>query len=131
MGFGAAGARVKDNNRVSPIIRPPKQLGKLGLRQLLANCSHFRGRFVERVVVLLVLGNFQKKTGFFEIRAMLFPGADSTLNRRLLSQNALRFFPVVPKIRLPGDFVQFVDALLLALDVKDASAKALLALRVG
>lgn len=122
---------MKDDNRVSPIIRPAEQLGELGLRQLLANRSHFCGRFVERVVVLLVLGDFQKKPGFLEVRAMLFPGADKTFNRRLLSENALRFFRVVPKIRLPGDLVQFDDALLLGLDVKDASAKALLALRGG
>jgi hypothetical protein len=43
----------------------------------------------------------------------------------------LGFFRVVPKIGLPGELIQLIDALLLAFDVKDASAKARAALPGG
>jgi hypothetical protein len=49
----------------------------------------------------------------------------------LFSQDPLRLFGVVPEIRLIGELIQLCDALLLAVDVKDASAKARAALRDG
>ena len=77
------------------------------------------------------LCDVEKKARLFEIRAMLLPGVDDAFEGGLFPENALGFFAVVPKIRLDGELVQLLDALLLAVDVKDASAKARAALRSG
>lgn len=62
---------------------------------------------------------------------MLLPSVDDTFDGGLFSENALGFFAVVPEIRLGCESVQLFDALLLARDVKAASAKALRALQGG
>jgi hypothetical protein len=49
----------------------------------------------------------------------------------LLFEDGLGLVRVVPKIWLGGDLVQFCDALLLAVEVKAASASAQAALRGG
>jgi len=49
----------------------------------------------------------------------------------LFSENGLSFFSVVPEVGLRCDFVEFFYALLLAVDVKDASAAAQAALPGG
>jgi len=59
------------------------------------------------------------------------PRIDDALERGLLFEDALRFFAVVPEIRLGGESVQLFDPLLFALDVKAASAKVRAALRGG
>jgi hypothetical protein len=59
------------------------------------------------------------------------PGINDGFERGLLSDNALSLFAVVPKIRLCGDLVQLGDALLLSLEVKDASARVRVALPGG
>jgi hypothetical protein len=62
---------------------------------------------------------------------VLFPGIDDGFERGLLFENSLSLFPVVPEIRLCGDLVQLGDALLLSLEVKDASAEARAAVPIG
>lgn len=62
---------------------------------------------------------------------MLGPSVNDSLERGLLLENALGFFAVVPEIRLMGQMVQLIEALLLALDVKDASARDRVALQGG
>jgi hypothetical protein len=60
---------------------------------------------------------------------MPFPASEYRFESRLLFEDGLSFLGVVPKIRLGGDLVQFLDALLLAVDVKAASATAQAVLR--
>jgi hypothetical protein len=55
---------------------------------------------------------------------MFRPCVDYAFESGLFLENRLGFFRVVPEIGLRGDLVEFVDPLLLGLDVKDASAKA-------
>jgi hypothetical protein len=62
---------------------------------------------------------------------MFFPTGENRFERRLFFENGLGFFGVVPEIRLGGDLAQFFDTLLLAVDVKAASAAAQDALRGG
>ena len=62
---------------------------------------------------------------------MLFPVGEDGFEGRLFFENGLRFVGVVPEIRLGGDLVQLLDTLLLAVDVKAASATAQAALRGG
>jgi hypothetical protein len=94
------------------------------LRHLLADGGDLFRCFVQRVVAFLFLGDVEKKPRLLEIGAMLFPGVNDALERRLLPQDALSFFRVVPEIRLRRDLIQCLDPLLLAVDVKDASAGA-------
>jgi hypothetical protein len=53
---------------------------------------------------------------------MLCPRIDHRFERRLLLEDRLGFFRVVPEIGLGSDLVQLLDPFLLAFDVKDASA---------
>ena len=88
-------------------------------------------RFAQRIFALFILGDVEKKARFFEARALLLPSVDDSFDGGLFFEYALGFFAVVPEIRLGCDRVQLFDALLLACDVKAASAKALRALQVG
>jgi hypothetical protein len=60
---------------------------------------------------------------------MLFPTVKNVFEGGLLFEDGLGLVRVVPKIWLGGDLVQFCDALLLAVEVKAASASAQAALR--
>jgi hypothetical protein len=53
---------------------------------------------------------------------VLGPASDHVFERRLLFEDALRLVGVVPEIGMVGKLRQLVDSLLLAVDVKDASA---------
>jgi len=103
LGLGAAGARVKHDNGVAPVIRAAEQLGQLGLRYFPAGAGDFRRGLSERIFAFLVLGDVEKKPRLFEIGAMLFPGIDDALKGGLLFENTLGFFRVVPKIGLAGN----------------------------
>jgi hypothetical protein len=104
-------------------------LGQLGLRHLLGDRRDFAGGFTERLFALLIFGNVEKKTRLFKICLMLFPISENRFESGLLFENGLSFVGVGPEIRLGGDLVQLLDALLLAVDVKAASAIAPAALR--
>jgi hypothetical protein len=92
------------------------------LGHLPADAGHFCRGFAQRVIAFFILRYIEKKARLFEVRAVLCPRLDDVLERRLFSEKCLGLFSVVPEIRLGCELVQFVDALLLALDVKDASA---------
>jgi len=62
---------------------------------------------------------------------LLFPGVDDSFDGGLFFENGLGFFAVVPEVWLGCERSQLFDALLLAGDVKAASAKALRALQGG
>jgi len=62
---------------------------------------------------------------------MFFPRVYDPFESSLLLENSLRFFRVIPEIGLRADFGEFFYALLLAVDVKDASAEARVALLSG
>jgi hypothetical protein len=62
---------------------------------------------------------------------MPFPGIDDAFESGLLFENALGLLAVVPEIRLCGELIQLGDALLLSLEVKDASATNRVALPGG
>jgi len=62
---------------------------------------------------------------------MFFPTVENVFEGGLFFKNGLSFVAVVPKIGLRGDLAQLGDALLLGVNVKAASAKALAALRGG
>jgi hypothetical protein len=96
---------MKRNYRVSPVVRPAEQLCELGLRHLGADGGNFRCGFAQRVFALFVFGDAKKKTRLFEVRAVLRPGVDDAFEGRLFLENRLRFFRVVPEIRLGGDLV--------------------------
>jgi hypothetical protein len=91
--------------RVSPVVRLAKKLCELGLRHLGADGRDFRCGFAQRVFALFVFGDAKKKTRFLEVRVVLRPGVDDAFERRLFLENRLRFFRVVPEIRLGGDLV--------------------------
>jgi hypothetical protein len=96
---------MKRNYRVSPVVRLAKKLCELGLRHLGADGGNFRCGFGKRVFALFVFGDAKKKPRLFEVRAVLRPGVDDAFEGRLFLENRLRFFRVVPEIRLGGDLV--------------------------
>jgi hypothetical protein len=122
---------MKRHYRVSAVVRPAEQLCELSLRHLGADGGNFGCGLAQRIVALFVFGDIKKKPRLFEVRAVLRPGVDDAFEGRLFLEDRLRLFRVVPEIRLGGDLVQLLDPLLLALDVKDASAKARVALPGG
>jgi hypothetical protein len=96
---------MKRNYRVPSVVRSAEQLFELGLRHLVTDSGNFRCGFAQRVFALFVLGDVEKKTRLFEVCAVLGPGVNDAFERRLFFENRLRFFRVVPEIRLGGDLV--------------------------
>jgi hypothetical protein len=80
-------------------------LRQLGLRHLPSDSGNFTGGFTQRFLVVLVFGDIEEKSRLFKIGAMFFPGGDYRFERGLLAENALRFFRVIPKIRLGGNLI--------------------------
>jgi hypothetical protein len=101
------------------------------LRHFLRNLGDLGRGLAQRIFVFFVLGYVKKEARLFEAGALFFPGVDDPFEGRLFLENGLGFFAVVPEIGLGRDLVQFFDTLLLAGDVKAASAKARRALRGG
>ena len=79
------------------------------------------GGFAERLFAFLVFGEIEKEARLFELGAILLPRLQNAFETRLLLENSLGLVAVVPEIRLGGKLVQLFDALLLAVEVKDAS----------
>ena len=71
--LGAAGAGMKRDDGVAPIVRPAEQLGQLGLRHLFADARDFGRGLGERIFTLLFFGDVEKEARLFQIRAMLRP----------------------------------------------------------
>jgi hypothetical protein len=90
----------------------------------LRDLGHLCRGFAQRVVAFLVLRNIEKKTRLLQIAFVFPPGFDDALESGLLSKNGLRFIAVVPELRPGGSLIQLFDTLLLAVEVKAASAEA-------
>jgi hypothetical protein len=75
------------------------------LRHFFTDGDNFSRGFVQSVLALFVFGNVEKKPRFLEVRVVLRPGVDDAFEGRLFFENRLRFFRVVPEIRLGGDLV--------------------------
>jgi hypothetical protein len=86
---------------------------------------------LERLLAFFVFGDVEKETGFFETRPVFLPSVYDRSKRGLFLENALRFFRVVPEIGARGNLIELLDTFLLAVEVKDASAKARVALPSG
>jgi hypothetical protein len=112
---------VKSNDGIALIVRTAENLAQLQLGQLLRDLRDFSGGFVERFFALLVFGEIEKKARLFQLGAIFFPGLQDGFYTRLFLEDGLRLVGVVPKIGLGGELVQLFDALLLAVEVKDAS----------
>jgi len=122
---------MKDDNGVAPVVGTAQEQCQLCLRHLAGHLGNLSGRFAQRIFALFILGNVEKKARFFEARTLLFPGVDDSFDGGLFFENGLGFFAVVPEVWLGCERSQLFDALLLAGDVKAASAKALRALQGG
>jgi hypothetical protein len=97
-------------------------LFELGFSHLFANSGDLCCGFGKGILAFFIFGDIKKKSGLFELGAMLCPCVDDRFERRLFFEYRLGFFCVVPEIGLGGDLVQLLDPFLLAFDVKDASA---------
>jgi hypothetical protein len=90
----------------------------------LRDLGHLGRCFAQGILALLVLRQIEEKPRLFEIGFVFLPGFEDRLESGLLPKNGLRLFAVVPELRPGGSLVQLVDALLLAVEVKGASAEA-------
>src|SRR5688500_4258134 len=122
---------MERDDGVAPIVRSAEKLGQLGLGHFLPDARDFGRGLGESIFTLLFFGDVEKEARLFQIRAMLRPSVNNALKRGLLPYDPLSFFRVVPKIRLIGEPAYILDPLLFAVDVKDASVKARVALPGG
>jgi hypothetical protein len=122
---------METNDGISPVIGPAQELSELGLGHALGHFGDFCRGLVKRLFTLFVFCDIEEKTRLFEIRSVLLPGIYDAFKRSLLFKNSLSLFRVIPEIGLRGNFVEFFCALLFAVDVKDASAEARVALLGG
>jgi hypothetical protein len=114
---------MKVDDGIAPVVRTAEQLLELGFGHLFANSGDLCCGLGKGVLAFFIFSNIKKKPGLFQFGAMLCPCVDDRFERRLFFEYRLSFFCVVPEIGLRGDLVQFLDPLLLAFDVKDASAE--------
>jgi hypothetical protein len=114
---------MKVDDGIAPVVRTAEQLLELGFGHLFANSGDLCCGLGEGVLAFFIFSNIKEKPGLFQLGAMLCPCVDDRFERRLFFEYRLGFFCVVPEIGLRGDLVQFLDPLLLAFDVKDASAE--------
>ena len=114
---------MKVDDGIAPVVRTAEQLLELGFGHLFANSGDLCCGLGKGVLAFFIFSNIKKKPGLFQLGAMLCPCVDDRFERRLFFEYRLGFFCVVPEIGLRGDLVQFLDPLLLAFDVKDASAE--------
>jgi hypothetical protein len=77
---------------------------------------------LQSLVALFFTGNFEKEASLLQAGSVLLPIVYDGFKGRLFFEYCLSLFGVVPKIRLRGDLMQFLDPLLFGFDVKDASA---------
>jgi len=114
---------MKVDDGIAPVVRTAEQLLELGFGHLFANSGDLCCGLGKGVLAFFIFSNIKEKPGLFQLGAMLCPCVDDRFERRLFFEYRLSFFCVVPEIGLRGDLVQFLDPLLLAFDVKDASAE--------
>jgi hypothetical protein len=112
---------MQAHDRVSLVVGTAEDLPELELGQLLRDLRDFSSGFVERLFALLVLSEIEKKTRLFQLGAKFLPGLQDAFQSRLFLEDALRLIGFVPEIGPGGELVQLFDALLLAVEVKDAS----------
>lgn len=113
---------MKVDDGIAPVVRTAEQLLELGFGHFFTDGRYLCCRFGERVFALLIFRDIKKKPRLLEFGAMLCPRIDHRFERRLLLEDGLGFFRVVPEIGLGSDLVQLLDPFLLGFDVKDASA---------
>jgi hypothetical protein len=90
----------------------------------LSDLRHLGRGFAKRLFAFLVPRQIEKEARVFELGAILVPRIDDVFEARLLLENGLRLVAVVPEIGFGCEPVQLFDPLLLAVEVKDASAEA-------
>jgi hypothetical protein len=90
----------------------------------LRDLGHLGRRFAQSFIALLLLRKVEEKPRLFEIGFVFLPGFEDAFESGLLPKNGLRLFAVVPELRPGGSLVQLVNAPLLAVEVKAASAEA-------
>jgi len=112
---------MEAHDRVSLVVRTAEDLTQLQLGQFLGDLRDFARRFVQRLFTLLVFGEIEKETRLLQLGAIFLAGLQDAFYTRLLFEDCLRPVGFVPKIRFGGELVQLLDALLLAVEVKDAS----------
>ena len=115
---------MKVDDGIAPVVRTAEQLLELGFGHFFANSGDLCCGLGKGVLVFFIFSDIKKKPGLFQLDAMLCPCVDDRFERRLFFEYRLGFFCVVPEIGLRGDLVQLLDPVLLAFDVKDASAGA-------
>jgi hypothetical protein len=112
---------MQAHDGVSLVVWTAEDLPQLKLGQLLPDLRDFGRRFVQRFFALFIFGEIEKKTRLFKLGAILLPRLQNGFDTRLLFEDCLRLVGFVPEIGLGGELVQLFDALLLAVEVKDAS----------
>jgi hypothetical protein len=103
LGLGAAGAGMKRNDRIAPIVGAAKDVRELGLSHSLSYFCDFGCGFLQSLVALFFAGKLKKKTSLFEARSVLLPIFYDSFKRGLLFEYRLSFVGVVPEIRLGSD----------------------------
>lgn len=103
LSLGAAGAGMKRDDRIAPIIGTAEDLRELGLSHSLSYFCDFGCRFLQSLVALSFAGKVKKKTSLFEARSVFLPVFYDSFKRGLLSEYRLSFVGVVPEIRLGSD----------------------------
>jgi hypothetical protein len=77
---------------------------------------------LQGLVALFFTGKFEKEASLLQAAPVLLPIVYDGFKGGLFLEYCLSLLGVVPKIRLRSDLMQFLDSLLFAFDVKDASA---------
>jgi hypothetical protein len=101
--LGAAGAGMKRDDRITPIIGAAEDLRELGLSHPLSHLCDFGCGFLQSLIALFFAGKVKKKTSLFEARSMLLPIVYDSFKRGLLFEYRLSFVGVVPEIRLGSE----------------------------
>jgi hypothetical protein len=81
--LGAACARMEGDDGVAPVVRTAEKLRQLGFGHLSGDGSDFTRGFTERVVALLVFGDAEKKSRFFQICVMFSPAVNDAFQAGL------------------------------------------------
>ena len=121
LGLGAAGSGMKGDDGVPAVVGAAEELAQLHARQAVRNLPETGFRLFQGLGVVLFLGQVQKEARFLDARVALAVVVHGLPEQGLFLEDLLGLVGVVPEVGLGGEGYQFVDSLLLAVDVKDAS----------
>ena len=124
LGLGAAGAGMKRDDGVPAVVSAAQQPPQLHVRQAVGDFPEPGFRLFQGLGVVLFLGQIQKETCFLDTRMAFAVVVHGFPEQGLLLEDLLGLFGLVPEVGPGGEGYQLVDALLLAVDVKDASVAA-------